>query len=125
MRALFGVFLVFHGIAHLVGFVGGWRLAPSIPYHTTLLAGRLDVGDGGIRLVGVLWLVLAAAFAASGMGAMSDAPWWRPLTVVAAAASLALSALAWPEAKVGVPLNLLVLALMAAMLRVSVVAPVR
>jgi hypothetical protein len=109
MRFLIAAFLLAHGVAHLVGFAGTWRLSPTIPYHTTLLAGRVDVGDAGIRTTGVLWLMLACAFSLAAAGTMLDAPWWRMLVLVAAMASLTLSIAALPEAKVGVAINVAIL----------------
>jgi hypothetical protein len=39
-----------------------------VPYRTTLLAGSIDVGVVGIRVVGVAWLLVAVAFAALAVG---------------------------------------------------------
>jgi hypothetical protein len=110
MRGLFAVFLLLHGAAHLVGFAGSWRLSSEIPYHTTLLGGRLDAGDAGIRLLGVLWLLTALAFAAAAGAVLFESTLWRGLTLAVAGASLMLSALHWPEARVGVALNVAIIA---------------
>jgi hypothetical protein len=61
------VALALHAIAHLPGFVTAWRLAElqDLPYGTVVLNGTLDVGEPGIRVVGLLWLVGSAAFVAS------------------------------------------------------------
>ena len=55
MRFVLAAILVAHGIAHLVGLVVSWRLAvfAEMPYKTTVLAGRIDAGDMGIRVIGV------------------------------------------------------------------------
>lgn len=107
----FGVFLLVHGFAHLVGFVVPWRLAEleEAPYATTLLGERVDVGDHGIRAVGAVWLALAIAFAVAAVGLWGGLAWWRPLTLVAASISLAFSVLGWPEAKIGIPVNVAIL----------------
>lgn len=104
-----------HGIAHLVGFVVPWRLAElqEAPYKTTLLAGAIDVGAAGIRVVGLLWLAAALAFVMAGAGVATLSLWWRSVTVYAAVFSLALSILGWPESKYGVAINLVILALLA------------
>ena len=70
MHIIFGIFLIAHGVAHLVGFVTYWKIASfeEMPYKTTLLADRVDVGDVGIRIVGVLWLLIGLAFAVLGVG---------------------------------------------------------
>jgi hypothetical protein len=77
--------LVVHGIAHLVGFVVPWRLLVSadMPYKTTILAGRLDVGANGIRLVGVLWLLVGAMTIGAGMAWLVN--WPDPIVLTAAA----------------------------------------
>ena len=53
MRIALGIFLILHGVAHLPGFVVPWRLAniKDVPYKTTLLSGRFDIGDAGIGLL--------------------------------------------------------------------------
>jgi hypothetical protein len=49
MRIIVGLILLAHGFAHLVGFVVPWRLmaVPDAAYKTTLLAGKINVGDRG------------------------------------------------------------------------------
>lgn len=112
MRFILGGFLILHGVAHLVGFVVPWRLVQveDAPYKTTQLGGRWDIGDTGIRIVGVLWLVGALAFAAAGIGLVGGHAWWTNLTLYAAAVSLVMSILGWPDAKIGVVINILLLA---------------
>ena len=111
IRVGLAVLLVAHGVAHLPGSLGAWRLAtfPELPYHTTLLAGRLDVGDGGMRMMGVLWLAATAAFTAAAAGALLGRDWWAALAVVAAVGSLALCALEWPATRIGLAVNVVIL----------------
>ena len=56
--------LALHGLVHLMGTTVYLKLGEleGMPYRTTLLDGRWDLGDGGIRVVGVLWAVAAVAF---------------------------------------------------------------
>lgn len=112
MRIIVGLILLAHGFAHLVGFVVPWRLMapPAAGYKTTLLAGTIDAGDTGIRVVGVLWLIAAIAFAASGVGLVTLQPWWRTLTLSAALFSFMLSVLGWPDSRIGAWIDLAVLA---------------
>jgi hypothetical protein len=112
MRVILGVFLILHGVAHLVGFIVPWKLikVEESPYRTTLVSGRWDVGDVGIRVVGILWLVGAAAFMAVGVARLSDAGWWKTATLYVAVGSLILSVLGWPESRIGVAINILLLA---------------
>lgn len=112
MRVTLAILMFLHGLAHLVGFVGSWRLVESaeLPYKTTVLAGRVDLGDGGVRVMGVLWLAAAIMFCVVAVGALTHRTWWPAAATSVALVSLALSAVAWPEARVGVPVNLAILA---------------
>ena len=89
MRWLLGFFLVAHGVAHLVGVVSSWKLATlaELPYKTTILAGRIDVGDGGIRVIGGLWLLTALAFLVAAGAVVMATDWAGRLVLVAAIAS--------------------------------------
>lgn len=64
LRKLFAFFLAAHGIAHAVGFAVSWKLTESddLAYTTELFGGLIDAGSVGIRIVGVIWLLGAAAF---------------------------------------------------------------
>ena len=108
------VVLAVHGLIHLMGFVVPWKLAQieGLPYKTTILAGRLDVGDTGARLIGLLWLLVAVVFIVAVIGLVTDQGWWRPLAIGVAAVSLVISALHWPEAQFGVYINVVILALL-------------
>jgi len=119
IRLLLVLLLAGHGLAHLPGFLVPWRLAnlPELPYRTTLLAGRLDVGEAGVRAVGLIWLLLALAFVILGVGVHLRSPWVVQGVTGAVAVSVVLSLLAWPEARVGVPANLLILGVLFLALR--------
>jgi len=114
MRIVVAALLIIHGVAHLPGFVVSWRLAAprEMPYKTTLFGGFVNVGDAGIRVVGILWLVAALALAMCGIGVLARAPWWTPVTPTAALFSLLLSIAGWPESRIGVFVNVALLALL-------------
>ncbi len=104
--------LLAHGIAHLPGVAVAWRLlsSPDVPYHTVLLGGRVDIGDTGMRLMGLCWLACGAAFVVA-----AAAWWWQwpsaSLVIAAsAAASLLLCALEYRDAWIGLILNVVLLA---------------
>jgi hypothetical protein len=112
MAAYFiAVGLILHGLIHLLGFVVPWRLAKleEMAYSTTVLAGKLDVGDTGIRLVGLLWLAAAIGYVAAGVGLVGLAPWWLGLTLAVTVFSLALCILGWPDAQFGFYIDLVIL----------------
>ena len=59
LAILLAVVTGLHGLIHLMGFVAYWPLREikDLPYKTTLLGGKLDLGAGGMRLFSVVWLV--------------------------------------------------------------------
>jgi hypothetical protein len=111
MRIALGILFMLHGIAHLVGFVVPWRIGTieGATYTTRILSGRVDLGDAGIRAFGVLWLALAVGFAAAALGTWAAKSWWVPAAAVLSCVSLAASVLGWPDARIGVPVNLAIL----------------
>ena len=106
MRFVAAIVFLAHGLAHLVGFVGGWRLSATVPYKTTVLAGRLDVGNVGSRIMGLLWLFIAIDFGIVAWGAWSGYGWWPFGGLVTALGSLLLCLIAWPDAAIGAYVNL-------------------
>lgn len=114
MRLMMSLLLIAHGIAHLVGFVAGWRLArlPELPYKTTVFAGHLDIGDAGVKVMGALWLAAAVLFVTAGMALRLHASWAYDAIGAGIAGSLLLCVVGWPDAKIGVVMNLFVGALL-------------
>ena len=112
MQYIIGIFLILHGIVHLIGFLVQWKIVKTdeMPYSTKIFAGKFDVGHIGIRIVGLLWLIGALAFIAAGVGLIILLPWWYSLTLYAAVYSLFLSISGWPDARFGVFVNLIILA---------------
>ena len=111
MHIIIGLFFIAHGVAHLVGFLSYWRLADfeEMPYSTKQLMGRFDAGETGIRVIGVLWLIGALAFIASGLGLIFLQPWWQTLTLYTTIYSLALSILGLPFSRYGLIINIIIL----------------
>ena len=112
MHIVIAVGFFVHGVAHLVGFVVPWRLATldDAPYKTSLLGGRLDVGDAGIRFVGALWLLAAIAFVVAGVAVVFSFHWWFEYTLIVTASSLVLCVLGWPDSRFGILINTVILA---------------
>lgn len=103
--------LAMHGLIHLMGTTVYMKLGEleGMPYKTTLLDGRWDLGDGGIRVFGALWAVAAAAFVAAAVGWLGGWDAWRPVLVGATLLSLVLTTLDGTRAPVGIAVNLGVL----------------
>lgn len=116
LRLALAGFLALHGVAHFVGFAVPWKLleADEMPWSSTLLAGRLDVGATGIRIVGLLWLALGLAFVAAGVITWMDRPTWPRTVLLLSAISLVTSVFGWPAARIGVGVNLGLLAVVGA-----------
>ncbi len=112
MRGALAVIMALHAMAHLPGVIVDWRLSrlPELPYRTTVLGGRLNLGDAGMRTMGALWLLAAAGFAVAAIAAALGRPWWLPLAACAAGLSLVISVLAAPESRIGILLNLAIIA---------------
>jgi hypothetical protein len=108
IRWLAAAALAAHGIAHAAGFAVAWRLmaSPDLPYHTTVFNGRLDVGDTGMRLVGLAWLVAAFAFVMTAWLLLSRHQGAPAFVIFVALASLVLCAVEWPFARVGLFIDL-------------------
>jgi len=111
MKWVLAVVLLGHGLAHLVGFLVPFRLMEDAetPYKTTLLCGRWDVGDRGIRLNGVLWLLVSLGFFAATAALLMGASFWFPTVLLMATASTMLSIIGLPDAKIGVVVNLVLI----------------
>ena len=115
MHYLVAAIVAIHGLAHLVGFVVPWRLAQleEMPYSTTLLAGKLDVGAKGIRLVGLLWLLAALGYLGTAVAIACLSPWWLVAIFSVTAFSLLLCVLGWPHSKIGLIVDVGILAIFA------------
>lgn len=109
MYIAFAIFLFLHGFAHLVGFAGPWGVGGMTKPYGELLGGRIPTGLGGMRIVGLFWLLGTLAFTAAAVGLLRHSPWWPAVTLVAAAGSLILSILGLPESRLGIPINIVIL----------------
>lgn len=115
MRWLFAGALVVHGIAHLAGFAVAWHFvhSPEVPYKTTVLGGLVDVGDGGARTIGLLWLALTLAFLLSAYATIANWASAFSLALSAITASAVLCAIALPEAGIGLAVNVVLVIVLA------------
>jgi hypothetical protein len=112
MRLALSLLFIVHGLSHLPGFLVPWRLVASaeMPYTTKVLGGTADLGPVGIKMVSILWLVAAVAFGVAGVAVLVSDGAWRTLAIAAVAGSLSLTVLGWPQSRIGLALNLVLLA---------------
>ena len=103
--------VIIHGLIHLLGFVAYWPLAEmaELPYKTTLLGERLKVGETGMRLFSVLWLVAAIGLVSATIGAVTGKSWWLPLMGASVLLSLLVCVLDWDNAFRGALVDLVIL----------------
>ena|SRR5688572_6851394 len=112
MRLSLAILMGLHGIAHMVGFAVPWRLAkpPDGVYKTTILGDRVDLGSVGIRVYGVLWLVLGIAFLFTAIATATAHPRWVTLASQVCLLSLVPNLASWPSSRIGVGVNVVILA---------------
>jgi len=111
----FAVFVVLHGIVHVIGFTSPWGLYTlrGVGYSTTILNGSIDVGDAVSRALGLVWLAATVAFAAVGLMLWRRHPLARRATVAVLLFSLVLCAIRLPSAVMGLGIDVVLLALLA------------
>ena len=122
IKILFGIFIVLHGIVHLLYFGQSARyfeLQPGMIWPDGSLVFSKNLGVTANRTVASICLVLAAVgFVASGVGILTGQPWWRPMLVGSAVFSSVIFILFWDgvlqsldnKGGVGLLINLAVLA---------------
>ena len=123
MTILFGIFLILHGMVHLL-YAGQssrlFELQPGmiLPDGSWLFSRPL--GDEATRLLATVFLILAAiGFAAGGLGIFIRQAWWRPVILGAAIFSSMLYLILWDgkfqalpdKGGVGILINIAILVL--------------
>ncbi len=105
------VILVLHGLIHLMGTAAYMKLAEiqQLPYKTTVLGGRWDLGSSGTAVFGMLWAVAAIGFVLTAVALFGNWDWWRSILIGVTLFSLVLTSLDWGVAYAGVIVNLVIL----------------
>ena len=102
LRFIVGVFIVLHGLVHLLYFGQSRRLfelRPGMAWPDGSWAFSRWLGDPASRKLASILLVLAAVgFVAGGAGILGKQAWWRPLVVGAAVFSSVICLLFWDGA---------------------------
>ena len=111
LAIVFSVIAGLHGLIHLLGFVAYWPLAtvPQLSYKTTLLEGRLNVGETGMRIYSLLWLAAALGFVIAAVGLALGKSFWAPLMLGAVLLSLVICILDWRAAMWGAIIDIVFL----------------
>jgi len=98
LRIIVGIFIVLHGLVHLLYLGHGLRLFEladlAWPDSSWLFSALL--GQAAIRWLAAIACALATlGFVAGGVGILAGQGWWRPLVVGSAAFSAAIWILFW------------------------------
>ncbi|MGB7295923.1 MAG: hypothetical protein WBC70_10075, partial [Candidatus Aminicenantales bacterium] len=103
--------VIIHGLIHLMGFVAYWPLGEiaELPYKTSLLGGRWEVGKPGMRLFSLLWPIVAVGFVIAATGLATRQAWWYPLMWGMAILSLIITGLDWSNAFRGANIDLIII----------------
>lgn len=99
VRIIFGIFIVLHGLVHLLYLgqsQGAFELQPGLTWPDGAWAFSRVVGDETARKLASVLLVLAAiGFVAGGVGILAGQAWWRSPVVGSAVLSAILYILLW------------------------------
>lgn len=117
MRLVAALLLALHGMAHLVGFRAAFWPAPGLPVRSSLFGGLLGVGYFGTRALGVLWLLLALGYLLSAVLFLARHPSWSAVTLGVTCTSAMMCLLFWPEARIGLVIDVVLLAIVLALSR--------
>jgi hypothetical protein len=121
LRIIIGVFMVLHGLVHLLYFGQSQRLfelQPGMVWPDGSWAFSKLLGDEATRLLASIACILAAiGFMAGGIGILASQRWWRPLVVGSAAFFAVMLILLWngqmqkldDQGAVGVLINVAIL----------------
>lgn len=121
IRIIFGIFLVLHGLVHLLYFGQSRRifeLQPGMVWPDGSWALSRFIGNETIRvLASVFLVVMAIGFVAGGVGLLLAQAWWQPIVVGTAAFSSIIYILFWDGAwqhlhdkgAIGILINLAIL----------------
>ena len=99
LRLLFALFIVLHGLVHLL-YLGQSRrwfeLQPGLAWPDGSWAFSWLLGEDAIRgLTAVLLAVAALGFVAGGVGLLFRQPWWPPVVVATAVYAAGVYLLCW------------------------------
>lgn len=111
MHYVLAALFIAHGIAHLVGLFGTWGIGElgHTSHKTSILAGHIDLGESGIRALGLWWLFCALGFVAAAILVLLGEHASFAAALASSAASAVLCLLFWPEARVGLVINLAII----------------
>ena len=124
LRFILGIFIILHGLVHLLYFGQSWRLfelQPGMLWPDGSWTLSKLLGDNAVRTIAGITLILAAAgFILGGFALFTNQIWWKSLIVNSAVFSSVLFILFWDGATdrlgdkggIGILINLAILAVL-------------
>jgi hypothetical protein len=118
MRIAAAVFVAIHGFGHIVWFFSTWMPVALGKEGRAMLESQREhllvrpTGVGG-RIVGALSVAVVAGFGVTAWGIWTEAPWWPPLLIGSAVASLLVIFGMWNPIKAPGPVAISMRALLA------------
>lgn len=111
IRIIISVVVGLHGLIHLMGFSVYLKLAEieGLSYKTNVLNGRWEVGEGGIKLFGILWLLVAVGFIVAAVALSTQQAWASSTLLIVTIFSLLITGLDYTEAYAGIGINAAIL----------------
>ena len=121
LAIIFGIFLILHGMVHLLYAGQSWGLFELRPEMTWPKASWLIsklLGDQAARILATSFLVLTAiGFVSGGLGLFLQADWWRTATAISAVFSSLIFIVFWngkfqgldDQGGIGILINLAIL----------------
>jgi hypothetical protein len=79
---------------------------------TTVLAGRVDLGESGMRVFGAVWAFPAVVFVLAALALFQGWDWWQPALLAVTLVSLVLTGLDWQFAFSGAIVDLAILVIL-------------
>ncbi len=98
LRTIFGIFLIIHGLVHLLYFGQGMRYfeLPGLNWPDGGWAFSGWLGQGGTRMAaGIACVVAAGIFVIAGIAYLAGASWWKPVVMAAVIFSTFIWILFW------------------------------
>jgi len=102
--------IALHGMAHMVGFAAPFGYMKNPPPMDSLFVNRLAITNGGMKVLGIFWFAAAIIFVVAAVGLFRRTAWWAPVTLVACLLSIALSVSFLPYAKIGLLVDVALIA---------------
>jgi hypothetical protein len=111
INIIFIFVLLAHAIAHLPGFISAYKIAElkELPYSTKIFFKKVEIGELGVKIYGLIWLILSIIFLIAVILLLLSRPVFKDTVLVASSLSLLISVAGLPETKFGVIINILLI----------------